>query len=210
MATLNLTTAELRELARAPQLSIESQNISVKAAKALGQSVPVYYDNSIENFTKRIIAYKGKEYGNVKETEVLGKWAKMLANRVSTFLNRNGLKPSETLAKELGTHNAKEFKELHPEYRYVNQLYRGIKAFRTKEFPREDTFIGKLLKAILAVLGVIDGRFGRYVLKPQIRYWWRWVTYGTLVVLTFIYILIPIMEWWQAVVDYINYVRWYS
>lgn len=66
----------------------------------------------------------------------------------------------------------------------------------------------QLLNALDATLWAIDGKFGRYVLKPKYRNRWRWFTYGTLTILLFKFIIIPFFEWWQGVVDYINYVRW--
>lgn len=58
------------------------------------------------------------------------------------------------------------------------------------------------------ILGVIDGRFGKKVLKDQYRNWWRLMTYGTLVILFIRLVMFPIMEWWSCVVDFLNYVIW--
>lgn len=209
MATLNLTKSELSVLAGITENPCKSQNIANKAMKALGYSVSTEYDKTSDNFAKRIIAYIGMNNPDkVSETELTGKWLKMLAKRVRTFLKENELEPSEGLAISLAEHTAKEFKKLNPNYKAVGQLYRGIKAVINKEYPEEDTLKGKFINVLVAILYAVDGRFGKWVLKPEYRTWWRVATYGTLIVLFFIYIFIPIMDWWQGVVDYINYVRW--
>lgn len=209
MITLNLTKSELSVLAGITENSSKRQNISNKALQALGYSVSTEYDKTSENFAKRIIAYIGMNNPDkVNETELTGKWLKMLAKRVRTFLKENGLEPSEELAISLSERTAKEFKKLNPNYKAVGQLYRGIKAVINKEYPEEDTIKGKVITALVAILYAIDGRFGKWVLKPEYRTWWRVATYGTLIALFFMYIFIPFMNWWQGVVDYINYVRW--
>lgn len=58
------------------------------------------------------------------------------------------------------------------------------------------------------ILGAIDGRFGKKVLKDQYRSWWRLMTYGTLVILFIRFVMFPILEWWSGVVDFLNYVIW--
>lgn len=58
------------------------------------------------------------------------------------------------------------------------------------------------------ILGVIDGRFGKKVLKDQYRNWWRLMTYGILVILFVRFVMFPILEWWSGVVDFLNYVIW--
>ena len=208
MATLTLTKSELSVLAGITEDYSKRQNIALKATQALEMSVPVKYDKSIENFTKRIIYYRGMNREDIRETEMTGKWLKILAKRVNIFLKGNELEPSENLAVCLAARNAKEYKELHPNYRLIGQLYRGIRAFEKKEFPSEDTMKGKILNMLFLILGVIDGRFGRRVLKPKYRKWWRVATYGTLTILMFIYIVIPFCHYWQMMVDYINWVRW--
>lgn len=208
MATLNLTKSELSVLAGIRENSYNSQVIASKAMKLLGYSVLIEHDSSVENFTKRIISYMSIYDSDINETELTGKWLKMLAKRVNTFLKGNGLEPSENLAIGLAEHTATEFKELHPNYKQVNTLYRGIQAFINKEYPEEDTLRGKFINILIAILYAIDGRFGNRTLKPEYRKWWRTATYGILIVLFFVYIFIPFMDWWQGVVDYINYVRW--
>lgn len=66
----------------------------------------------------------------------------------------------------------------------------------------------EIMKIVMRILYAIDGRFGNKVLKPQYRSWWRLFTYGTLVILLFRFVLVPIINWWQGVVDFLNYVIW--
>lgn len=66
----------------------------------------------------------------------------------------------------------------------------------------------EIMKIVMRILYAIDGRFGNKVLKPQYRSWWRLFTYGTLVILLFRFVLVPILNWWQGVVDFLNYVIW--
>lgn len=58
------------------------------------------------------------------------------------------------------------------------------------------------------ILCAIDGRFGKKVLKDQYRSWWRLMTYGTLAILFIRFVMFPILNWWQGVVDFLNYVIW--
>lgn len=61
---------------------------------------------------------------------------------------------------------------------------------------------------MIKVLHAIDGRFGRRVLNEQYRGYWRLMTYGTLTILFIRFVMFPILEWWQGVVDFLNYVIW--
>lgn len=58
------------------------------------------------------------------------------------------------------------------------------------------------------ILLAIDGRFGKRVLKPSYRRVWQSLTYGAIIVAIFKFILFPILEWWQGIVDFLNYVIW--
>lgn len=73
-----------------------------------------------------------------------------------------------------------------------------------------DNIIKKLRKEPIwkRILHAIDGRFGRRVLKEQYRGYWRLMTYGTLTILFIRFVMFPILEWWQGVVDFLNYVIW--
>lgn len=73
-----------------------------------------------------------------------------------------------------------------------------------------DNIIKKLRKEPIwkRILHAIDGRFGRRVLKEQYRGYWRLMTYGTLTILFIRFVIFPILEWWQGVVDFLNYVIW--
>lgn len=54
----------------------------------------------------------------------------------------------------------------------------------------------------------MNGKFGKWVLKPQYRRVWRWLTWGTFVILLFVFVFKPLMDWWDGVVNYLNYWRW--
>lgn len=58
------------------------------------------------------------------------------------------------------------------------------------------------------ILYVLNGKFGRYTLKPKYRKWWRCITYGTLTILIFKYVFIPFIEIWQEMVAFLNWCRW--
>lgn len=58
------------------------------------------------------------------------------------------------------------------------------------------------------ILYAIDGRFGKRVLLPQYRVWWRLFTYGTLFILFVKFVLFPFFEWWDKVIAFLNYVIW--
>lgn len=210
MKKFNFTTTELAVLAGVQKDSYISQKIKIEAKKTLGLSVSTKYDTTAENFAKRIIYYIRKNNADVRETLMTGKWLKMLAKRIKIFLKVNGLKPTDNLAISLAYNKAEGFKLLHPNYTKVNQLYRGIEAFIEDKFPSEDTLKGKTINTIYNVLDGIDGRFGRRILKPKFRCCWRILTYGTLIALFLIYVFIPLMDYWQEIVDYINSVRWYN
>ena len=49
---------------------------------------------------------------------------------------------------------------------------------------------------------------GAFLKNEVIRLIWRVCVYGAIIVALFIYVINPIMEWWEGVVAYINYVRW--
>lgn len=73
-----------------------------------------------------------------------------------------------------------------------------------------ENFKYKALDVIDTILWALDGKFGRRVLKPKYRRIWRCITWGSLAILFFIHILIPLFEFWDRVVDTINYIRWES
>lgn len=71
-----------------------------------------------------------------------------------------------------------------------------------------DNFKYKTLEVIDTILWVLDGKFGRRVLKPKYRRIWRCITWGSLAILFFVYVLIPFFEFWDKVVRITNYVHW--
>ena len=73
---------------------------------------------------------------------------------------------------------------------------------------RIENFKYNVLEALDIILWALDGKFGRRVLKPKYRRIWRCITWGSLAILFFIYILIPLCEFWNRVVSIINSIRW--
>lgn len=73
---------------------------------------------------------------------------------------------------------------------------------------RIENFKYNAFEALDTILWALDGKFGGRVLKPKYRRIWRCITWGSLAVLFFIYILIPFFEFWDRVVSAINYIRW--
>ena len=60
----------------------------------------------------------------------------------------------------------------------------------------------------LTALKAVDGRFGRKVLKRPYRRVWRVLTYGSLFLLLWNFVIVPFFQWWDGVVRFLNYVIW--
>lgn len=64
-------------------------------------------------------------------------------------------------------------------------------------------------KAVIKLLmEFVDGRFGRKVLKRPYRRVWRVFTYGSLFLLLWNCVIVPLFRWWDGVVRFLNYVIW--
>ena len=63
-------------------------------------------------------------------------------------------------------------------------------------------------KYVMVVINFLNGKFGRYRLNQPYRKVWRVITWTTVVVLAWIYVLCPFFDWWQGIVNYMNYVVW--
>lgn len=64
-------------------------------------------------------------------------------------------------------------------------------------------------KAVIKpLMEFVDGRFGRKVLKRPYRRVWRVLTYGSLFLLLWNFVIVPLFRWWDKVVDFLNYVIW--
>lgn len=57
------------------------------------------------------------------------------------------------------------------------------------------------------IFEAIDGKFGKYTLKPKYRRIWRVFTYGGLVVFVY-YLMLKFFNVWDVVVDFLNHVIW--
>ena len=140
----------------------------------------------------------------IDETKMTGEWLKMLSKHVRRFLKVNGLQPTEELAIKIAEDNTSNLKKHHLYYKHVESLYKAIEAFVENKFPTKTTNV------FYIILEAINGRFGNRVLKPKFRIWWLLLTYGTLTVLLFKFILIPFGDFWSGLIDYLNYLRWYK
>ena len=63
-------------------------------------------------------------------------------------------------------------------------------------------------KYVMVVINFLNGKFGRYRLNQPYRRVWRVITWTTVLVLAWIYIICPFFDWWQGIVNYMNYVIW--
>lgn len=63
-------------------------------------------------------------------------------------------------------------------------------------------------KYVMVVINFLNGKFGRYRLNQPYRKVWRVITWTTVVVLAWIYVICPFFDWWQGIVNYMNYVIW--
>lgn len=185
-----------------------AKELNLKVRKSLGLSVPLSEDKSIKNITRNIT----REVMLSKERDEVvldKKWLNFLARSVKKFLHGNGLTVDETLVKLLGSGNAKEFYAKYPTAKYYEELYAAIQTWLTQPVPptRVD-IVDLLLSIVVGALQFIDGRFGKMVLKPKFRLWWRIVTYSVIAILLWKFIVCPLFETWEQTVSYVNYVAW--
>lgn len=185
-----------------------AKELNLKVRKSLGLSVPLSEDKSIKNITRNIT----REVMLSKERDEVvldKKWLNFLARHVKKFLRGNGLTADETLIRLLGSGNAKEFYGKYPTAKYYEELYAAIQTWLTQPVPptRVDVFY-LLLSIVVGALQFIDGRFGKMVLKPKFRLWWRIVTYSVIAILLWKFIVCPLFETWEQTVSYVNYVAW--
>lgn len=64
------------------------------------------------------------------------------------------------------------------------------------------------MSGLITALEFVDGRFGRKVLKRPYRRVWRVMTYGSLFLLIWNFVIVPLFRWWDGVVRFLNYVIW--
>ena len=68
--------------------------------------------------------------------------------------------------------------------------------------------VNNSISGLITALEFVDGRFGRKVLKRPYRIVWRVLTYGSLFLLIYNFVIVPLFRWWDKVVDFLNYVIW--
>lgn len=68
--------------------------------------------------------------------------------------------------------------------------------------------VNNSISGLITALEFVDGRFGRKVLKRPYRSVWRVLTYGSLFLLLWNFIIVSLFRWWDGVVRFLNYVIW--
>ena len=63
-------------------------------------------------------------------------------------------------------------------------------------------------KYIMVVINFLNGKFGRYRLNQPYRKVWKIITWTTVSVFAWVYVICPLFSWWQGIVDFLNYVIW--
>ena len=63
-------------------------------------------------------------------------------------------------------------------------------------------------KYVMVVINFLNGKFGRYRLNQPYRKIWKIITWTTVSVLAWVYVICPLFSWWQGIVDFMNYVIW--
>lgn len=184
------------------------QNINRKVRKSLGLSLPLSEDTSVQNITRNILKEVSMAKG-CEETAVNREWLNFIAPHVKKFLQGNGLKADEALVKLLGSGNAKEFYATYPTAKYYEELYAAIQTWLTTPVPPKNINpLDVVLSVIIVVLRFIDGKFGRFVLKPKFRLPWRIVTYSLTIVFLWKFVICPFFGLWDNVINFVNYVLW--
>lgn len=64
------------------------------------------------------------------------------------------------------------------------------------------------MKALVIFLDFMNGRFGKYELVDSIRWVWKIITWVSLVVLVFRFIIFPFFDLWDKAIRVINYIIW--
>lgn len=68
--------------------------------------------------------------------------------------------------------------------------------------------VDSILSYVMVVINFLNGKFGRYRLNQPYRKIWKVITWTTVSVLAWVYVICPFFSWWQGIVDFLNYVIW--
>ncbi len=68
--------------------------------------------------------------------------------------------------------------------------------------------VDSILSYVMVVINFLNGKFGRYRLNQPYRKVWKIITWTTVSVLAWVYVICPFFSWWQGIVDFLNYVIW--
>lgn len=64
------------------------------------------------------------------------------------------------------------------------------------------------VKFMVAIVKVLDGKFGNRVLRQPYRDYYRAVVWATLTFLIWRYLLVPFFGWWDKVIYVMNHIIW--
>lgn len=182
-----------------------SEGINLKTRKMLGMALPVSVDQTPENIAKRIVEYMS-ENGNCGISK---EYLKVLARTLKNFLKENGLKADENLALTIANGKASEIYPWVKGSEEVTKIFQEWNNGTTPERKNVQEVVKSTAeKVVITLARAIDGKFGKKVLKPRIRVYWRFMTYGLLVLAFVKFILIPFFGWWDNVVRLLNALAW--
>lgn len=65
-----------------------------------------------------------------------------------------------------------------------------------------------IVNYVMVVINFLNGKFGRYRLIQPYRRIWKIITWTTVMVIAWIYVVCPFFDCWQRIVNHVNYVIW--
>jgi len=71
-----------------------------------------------------------------------------------------------------------------------------------------DVVIENVLMAMYYSYQFLNGRFGKKILRQPYKLIWQIAVWSLFVYFFITKIMFPSIEWWQGIVDYMNYVIW--
>jgi len=77
-----------------------------------------------------------------------------------------------------------------------------------KENVMKVSFTDRVIRVISKFVKILNGQFGRKTLKNPYRAIWKVFAWGLFAFIVLRCILVPAMEWWDGVVENLNYLIW--
>lgn len=65
-----------------------------------------------------------------------------------------------------------------------------------------------IVNYVMVVINFLNGKFGRYRLNQPYRTIWMIITWTTVSILAWVYIICPFFDCWERIVDFMNHVIW--